>query len=160
MNESEPSPVSEQIEHTKTECLYAKLCEREGNPRQFISGSVPFAQLINNLTTKEKYSYCVSSGVSGLCPDETLIRNSCILRRFCPQLVAAKSLKKYGTVSFNKAPVSFFWFIFFLCLQDTKKENEHKKKDLLIEDKYLKKLLVDVFLLFIFSFCLRSKKKK
>ena len=124
------------------------------------SGSEPFAQLINNLTTKEKYSYCVSSGVSGLCPDETLIRNSCILRRFCPQLVAAKSLKKYGTVSFNKAPVSFFWFIFFLCLQDTKKENEHKKKDLLIEDKYLKKLLVDVFLLFIFSFCLRSKKKK
>ena len=49
VNESEPSPVSEQIEHTKTECLYAKLCEREGNPRQFISGSVPFAQLSNKL---------------------------------------------------------------------------------------------------------------
>ena len=39
VNECEPSPVSEQIEHTKTECLYAKLCEREVNPRQFISGS-------------------------------------------------------------------------------------------------------------------------
>ena len=39
VNESEPSPVSEQIEHTKTECLYAKLCEREGNPRQLVSGS-------------------------------------------------------------------------------------------------------------------------
>ena len=39
MNECEPSPVSEQIEHTKTECLYAKLCKREVNPRQFISGS-------------------------------------------------------------------------------------------------------------------------
>ena len=39
MNECEPSPVSEQIEQTKTECLYAKLCEREVNPRQFISGS-------------------------------------------------------------------------------------------------------------------------
>ena len=36
---SEPSPGSEQIEHTKTECLYAKLCEREGNPRQLVSGS-------------------------------------------------------------------------------------------------------------------------
>ena len=39
VNESEPSPRSEQIEHTKTECLYAKLCEREGNPRQLVSGS-------------------------------------------------------------------------------------------------------------------------
>ena len=39
VNESEPSPGSEQIEHTKTECLYAKLCEREGNPRQIISSS-------------------------------------------------------------------------------------------------------------------------
>ena len=39
MNGSEPSPGSEQIEHTKTECLYAKLCEREGNPRQLVSGS-------------------------------------------------------------------------------------------------------------------------
>ena len=39
VNESEPSPVSEQIEHTKTECLYAKLCEREVNPRQLISGA-------------------------------------------------------------------------------------------------------------------------
>ena len=39
VNECEPSPVSEQIEHTKTECLYAKLCEREGNPRQLVSGS-------------------------------------------------------------------------------------------------------------------------
>ena len=41
MNGSEPSPGSEQIEHTKTECLYAKLCEREGNPRQLVSGSYP-----------------------------------------------------------------------------------------------------------------------
>ena len=39
VNGSEPSPGSEQIEHTKTECLYAKLCEREGNPRQLVSGS-------------------------------------------------------------------------------------------------------------------------
>ena len=39
VNECEPSPVSEQIEHTKTECLYAKLCEREVNPRQLISGA-------------------------------------------------------------------------------------------------------------------------
>ena len=39
VNESEPSQGSEQIEHTKTECLYAKLCEREGNPRQLVSGS-------------------------------------------------------------------------------------------------------------------------
>ena len=39
VNESEPSPGSEQIEHTKTECPYAKLCEREGNPRQLVSGS-------------------------------------------------------------------------------------------------------------------------
>ena len=39
VNESEPSPVSEQIEHTKTESLYAKLCEREVNPRQLVSGS-------------------------------------------------------------------------------------------------------------------------
>ena len=39
VNECEPSPVSEQIEHTKTECLYVKLCEREVNPRQFISGA-------------------------------------------------------------------------------------------------------------------------
>ena len=39
VNGSEPSPGSEQIEHTKTECPYAKLCEREGNPRQLVSGS-------------------------------------------------------------------------------------------------------------------------
>ena len=39
VNGSEPSPGSEQIEHTKTECPYAKLCEREGNPRQIISSS-------------------------------------------------------------------------------------------------------------------------
>ena len=39
VKESEPSPGSEQIEHTKTESLYAKLCEREVNPRQLVSGS-------------------------------------------------------------------------------------------------------------------------
>ena len=51
VNESEPSPVSEQIEHTKTECLYAKLCEREGNPRQLVSGSYqPTSLVIPHLT--------------------------------------------------------------------------------------------------------------
>ena len=41
VNECEPSPVSEQIEHTKTECLYAKLCERKVNPRQRICLLLP-----------------------------------------------------------------------------------------------------------------------
>ena len=61
VNESEPSPVSEQIEHTKTECLYAKPCERERNPRQFISGSVPFAQSANEQAQSENLSEIVQS---------------------------------------------------------------------------------------------------
>ena len=53
VNESEPSPVSEQIEHTKTESLYAKLCEREGNPRQLVSGSYQLDSLASDLSDSE-----------------------------------------------------------------------------------------------------------
>ncbi len=53
VNESEPSPRSEQIEHTKTECPYAKLCEREGNPRQLVSGSYQLDSLASDLSDSE-----------------------------------------------------------------------------------------------------------
>ena len=53
VNESEPSPGSEQIEHTKTECPYAKLCEREGNPRQLVSGSYRLDSLASDLSDSE-----------------------------------------------------------------------------------------------------------
>ena len=52
VNGSEPSPGSEQIEHTKTECPYAKLCKREGNPRQIISSS----NLPENDARQERWS--------------------------------------------------------------------------------------------------------
>ena len=61
VNESEPSPVSEQIEHTKTESLYAKLCEREGNPRQLVSGSEQFVQSVNKPSESENLSELVQS---------------------------------------------------------------------------------------------------
>ena len=53
VNGSEPSPGSEQIEHTKTECPYAKLCEREGNPRQLVSGSYRLDSLASDLSDSE-----------------------------------------------------------------------------------------------------------
>ena len=65
-------------------------------------------------------------GGSGRSPDIYLTRHSLILRWFLQQLVAEKSPIKSFTVSFDNT-VSFFWFVFFLCLW-TKKENEHKKK--------------------------------
>ena len=54
VNGSEPSPGSEQIEHTKTECPYAKLCEREGNPRQLVSGSYQLDSLASDLSDSEQ----------------------------------------------------------------------------------------------------------
>ena len=47
VNGSEPSPGSEQIEHTKTECPYAKLCERD------VSGSYQLDSLASDLSDSE-----------------------------------------------------------------------------------------------------------
>ena len=51
VNGSEPSPGSEQIEHTKTECPYAKLCEREGNMRNSVSVKEIQDNLFQDLTS-------------------------------------------------------------------------------------------------------------
>ena len=91
------------------------------------SGSEPFAQLINNLTTKEKYSYCVSSGVSGLCPDGIRLE---LFKRSNENLLC-RSEQKFSLLSFkssfNSACFSFLWFVSFLLLAQLKRKEMNIK---------------------------------
>ena len=102
VNECEPSPVSEQIEHTKTECLYAKLCEREVNPRQFISGS---------------YQSC----------DSTHSRsNSEHTSQNAKELLEEGKVSKKKTVTINL--FIFYTFISFSFFTNKRERNEPKKE--------------------------------
>ena len=108
-----------------------------GSEPPLTHNNVVCAYLFNKLSQEKIFPYCVSSGVSGLCPDGIRLE---IFKRGNENLLC-RSEQKFSfrsfKISFNSAGVLSFAILFFLCLRNTKKE------------KYLKKINPKIDALFV-----------
>ena len=97
-----------------------------------------FARDVGEATNIILKPYCLSSGVSGLCPDGIRLE---IFKR-CNENLLCRSEQKFSLqsfkISFNSAGFSFLWFISFLLPAQSKRKEMNIRKSHFEHSSYLK----------------------
>ena len=92
-------------------------CHREASAEGSIDG-----------TNRILQRYCVSSGVSGLCPDGIRLE----IFKLCNENLLCRSEQKFSLqsfkISFNSAGFSFLWFVSFLLPAQSKRKEMNIRK--------------------------------
>ena len=109
-----------------------------GSEPPLTHNNVVCAYLFNKLSQEKIFPYCVSSGVSGLCPDGIRLE---IFKR-CNENLLCRSEQKFSLqsfkISFNSAGFSFLWFISFLLPAQYKRKEMNIIESHFEHSSYLK----------------------